>query len=71
MTLLVVVMAIIMFTVRERRSPILRFAGGIVAGAFGFYWISQNPDHYIYILTGIACCVIGVYMMLNGGEKLK
>jgi len=47
-----------------RRSNFLTILGGLVAIAFGAYWIAQY-DGFIYVIQGVVAIAIGLYMLID------
>ena len=68
MELIVVVLAIVGVAF-WRQTRTLKIVAGILAIVFGAYWISLFPTVWIYIASGVAYAVIGLYLLLTSGSR--
>jgi intracellular septation protein A len=68
MELIIVVLAIVVLAF-WRQTRTLKIVAGILMMVFGAYWISLFPTVWIYIASGVAYAVVGLYLLLTSGSN--
>jgi hypothetical protein len=66
---LVLLVALLIALAFWRQTPALKIISGLVAIAFGAYWTTAVLNNYVYIASGVAVIIIGVYMIVTAWSK--
>jgi hypothetical protein len=69
MTLIIVTIALVALAFWQRNIGFLSILAGLVAIAFGAYWVTTYTG-FLYVIEGVVMAAIGLYLLIDSAVKM-